>query len=405
MGAHIIRDRWIQLHLLACLALSAACTPNPEDRFLAQADLGHVTLCGGKLEVYVDPGTDPTADDEGCGFRFWASAPTPIVYLTNRQTEPLDVRVSIDNIFPDGELVPELSFVEYSAGCPDSGGVSTVLLAPLEVATEEGTRITTLTLPPCTHTTLRALPPIGMGNCDGVIRIAVIGEIQGNVNTFETARDQIEAWPADVVFVVGNLANSPEQYQLETWREMFQETDVPFVVALGREEAQGSAFLPFHQVFGRSDYTFTIGGTRFFVIDTASAVMSEAQFSYWEQTFNQAVEPIRSAFMHIPPFDPAGLRDNGFESRAQAGRFLSLLGDGGVRAVFTGGIGSYERSTLGGIVFHSTGGGGRSIEALSDYDHHYLQMTVIPGGSACGDGEENEEVPMSVDVEVVPIEG
>ena len=362
------------------LAVGLSCTTDPGERFGSQSDLGQLDACDGQLSIRIEPGTQPVVmDDGGCSVSFWASAPTPSIVLDNTHASPLDVHVSLYNAFPDGALVPEIEAAPFGPECAVDLVESGELRATASAQDNDVGSIIDFRLPPCTRTTVTVVPPPQVGLTDGdELRVAVIGEILGNEMTRDRALEEIVSWPADVIFLLGNVVQNPDQPLLEEWRTHFADTGIPVVATLGNEEAQGGAF---HSVFGRSDFSFVVGDVRFLIIDTASSRLSEEQFSYWERVLNLSTEPIVLAFMSVPPFDPAGGRDYGFFVPEEAERFVSLLAAGGTTSVFTGGMGTYQNGVTEGLVIHSTGGGGGPLDALSDFGHHFLKVTVAPGAA------------------------
>jgi hypothetical protein len=219
-------------------------------------------------------------------------------------------------------------------------------------------------------------PPRLSAESGGVLRLAVIGEIRGNADVLDDALDDMAAWPADLIVALGSLANSADRADLVAWRDLVQSREIPFVVAIGREEARGGGLLPFHDVFGRSDYSFAVEDVRLMIVDTASSELSDAQFEYWERQLQSFDERVVLAFMQVPPFDVAGVRNAGFRNRDQAGRFVALLGENGVDVAFAGGAASYLRRELGRIPFHITGGGGAPLEPSAPVGYHYLRVEV-----------------------------
>lgn len=371
--------------LVCCIFLFAglSCTSDPGERFGSQTELGRFEACDGQLSINIEPGTQRVAmDDDGCSVSLWASAPTPSLVLDNTQPSPLDVRVSLYNAFSSGVLVPEVDAAPFGPECAVNVEESFELGATVSAEDSGVESVIDFRLPPCTRTTVTLVPPEVLGAANGdELRVAVIGEILGNEMTRDRALEEIVSWPADVVVLLGNIVQNPDRTLLEEWRGHFADTGIPVVATLGSEEAQGGALIPFHEVFGRSDFSFVVGDVRFLIIDTASGRLSEEQVSYWERVLNLSTEPIVLAFMSVPPFDPAGGRDYGFLVPEEAERFVSLLAAGGTTSVFTGGMGTYQNGVADGIIIHSTGGGGGPLDALSDFGHHFLKVTVVPGAA------------------------
>jgi hypothetical protein len=372
---------------LWCLA-GIACGGSGEDRFGVQLELGTQVVEAGLLDIRIEPGADPHVsirpDPELEGpelsLEFWPSAPSPVITVNHGNEPPTLLDLSFRNIFPDARLIPTLRTVREPAypGCTSDAADSRLVLAELPGIGRPIRRIQVL---PCTSAIIRVLPRLGLGEAGGEqLDFAVVGEIRGNYQVFNEAVASINAWPADFTIATGNLANSAEAIDLEDFQLAAEALEGPLVTAIGPDEILGGGALAFHDIFGRSDFSFAVGDVRFFIMDTASSGMSEAQFSFWQDVLASATEPVRIAVMHTPPIDPSGSRGLGFRNRAEAARLISILGEGGVGTVLTGAVGTFNHNRLGNIDFYSTGGGGGPIEDLSSLNHHYLKVTVVPGG-------------------------
>lgn len=393
------------LGVIALIAvLGAACAGDLEaDRFAAQAELGRAARPEINFAVSVEPGPDPVISDEptGCAavaralglepaafsLDLRASAPTPTVRLEYGNREPFLVEAQLANVDPEAYLVPTLRTYR---GCVANRFDGDAVLAPLpHVAVSPDrpqVRRTCIPMRRCTRLDLAVVTPeeLDPGDVPGALRVAVIGEIEGNDETLGAALDDIAAWPADVIVALGNLANSPTYVDLLAFRARVEAAGIPLVAALSPTEADGGALLPFHEVFGRSDFTFTVGDVHLAVLDTSAGGLSETQYAYWSEALGGAgigTDGVTLAFMSVPPFDPAGARNDGFASRTEAARLVALLGERGVDAAFTAGIGSFARQDFAGVPYYATGGGGRSLESGSAYGQHYLRVTATPGAS------------------------
>jgi hypothetical protein len=370
------------------LVASSACFEDPTGRFEAQRELGVMTVPETETVARLEPGARPLLESAG-RLRFRASGPTPELVLSHAGPDVFRARLTVENVFEDASLQPTLGRLTGVRGCADEGAGQAIVLAPFESeVVAPRTLAVEVAVPSCAQLVLRAVPPDARGELGGgELRFAVVGETKGDLAVLGAIGARIAAlratggWSAHFLVALGNLANSPEQPELTAWRDVAERAGVPLVVALGGDEVGAGGLLPFHRVFGRSDYSFAVGDVRFFVLDTASAGVSEAQLAFWRREMGGAREPVRVALMQRPPFDPSGGRDAGFTSRLQAARLVALLGEHGVDIVFTGGVGTYERFEMGNIPFHATGGGGGPIEAFSDVDAHFLRVTVSPTGA------------------------
>ena len=380
--------------LLLLAALAGCADPLVNERFQAQQEIGTASVEGEALKANIEPGATPLIDPtpSNCGFstrfhvvapyrlRFRPSGPTPTVVFEHGDRDEINVEAIFQNTFSDGRFLPTVRSLSSST-CADTPGLGEVMLAPLELRSFEGTaRTSCLRLSRCTRLKVEVLPPDGLGEVDGdELRVAIIGEVHGDEESFLAAVEAITAWEAHLLISVGNLTDNEGLPDIRRWGRIVDKVGMPVVAALGENEAKGGSFLPFHEVFGRSDFSFSVGDVQFLVMDTASAEFSDDQLAYWEATLEKSDDPIVIAISHVPPLDPAGFRDDGLISRTEAGRLLAILGEHDVSALFTGGVGTFVETRQAGVPVFSTGGGGAEIESGDEIGQHYLRVTIRPG--------------------------
>lgn len=86
---------------------------------------------------------------------------------------------------------------------------------------------------------------------------------------------------------------------------------------------------------------------------------------------------MRAVMMHIPPLDPEGLRDGGFNDRTEAARVLATLVRGGADLLIAGHIHTLRSTSQAGIETWISGNEGVELGAQFDgSDMHYLAVTV-----------------------------
>ena len=377
--------------MLACSAF--ACGESVEtDRFEAQAQLGRAAVPGAALSIALEPGATPQFRElvSRCDVRAFsgidvapfrlgmrASGPTPRITLARGERSPLALELLLSNATSEVVFSPRYSGIP---GCEDDGFTGGLFLGPIEAdAVSANVQRVCVIVPGCSELDLQAVTRdafLGIDTAADPLRVAVIGEVDGNKAVLEDALASMLEWEADLLVATGNIANSDAFIELRAFQEAVDASDIPSVVALGPDEISTDANLPFHEVFGRSDFHFVARGVRFLIMDTASAEISDAQFNYWTSQLDGFTEATRVAVMSVPPIDPAGVRNDGFDSRTEAARFAAMLGEGEVDAAFTGGGGTYATNRFAGIPFYSTGGGGGPVESGSAIGNHYLRVTI-----------------------------
>lgn len=394
MRFNVCRVKWFVASYL--LIVWVGCMGDPSSRFEAQFELGRAVVREG-LQVRFEPGASPRVDADGRLVSLHASGPTATLTIDHGPQGWSELDIGLDNVFVNGSFVPIRTSLGSRdiAGCPEEPDPAGFVLGPLVPDPERSPErlFAGLRLASCSRLEVRVMPPGTLGRSGfEPIRLAVIGEIKGDYDVLSRFREAIGSPPSvDLVVALGNVANSGEWLELERWREAMSQLGVPVVTAIGQDEALAKASLPFHEIFGRTDFDFSIGDVEFFVMDTASAGLASEQEEYWEGVLQAAEGQVRLVFMQIPPFDPSGTRDRGFVSRHQAARLVELLGRARVDAVFTGGVGTYALRYFGQVPYHSTGGGGGPLELGDDWGHHFLRVRIQAG----------DEVPVAVEVEAL----
>lgn len=371
-----------------------ACAEEPvAERFQAQSAVGVLGLAGAALRVRIDPGATPLLDqtDSDCEapsdaltvapfrLRMRSSAPTPTVVFDHGDRGPVMLELGLVNTMQNARFVPTVGSAANFGDCRTEEASGDIVLAPLPTSrVSPSGRTLCVALPRCGRLKVSVMPPVGLGEPGGEpLRVAVLGEVDGNTSVFDDLVELMADWQPHLLVSLGNLTETDSLIEIREWRTRLDALPVPIVTVLGTTEAEGGALLPFHDVFGRSDFSFRIGDVSFLVMDSASASFSEPQFSFWRTELEDA-GPIRVVLTHTPPLDPAGFRNDGMASRNEAARLLALFGEQDVDAVFSAGLGTFVRAEQAGIDLYATGGGGRDLESRSDTGHHYLQVTIDP---------------------------
>jgi 3',5'-cyclic-AMP phosphodiesterase len=115
------------------------------------------------------------------------------------------------------------------------------------------------------------------------------------------------------------------------------------------------------------------------LIDSASGTLDPWTFDFLRAAMEEVGPATRIVAMHIPPFDPEGLRDGGFNDRTEAARVLATLVGGGTDLLLTGHLHTLRHTSQAGIETWISGNGGVERGVKWDgSDLHYLAVTVDP---------------------------
>jgi len=218
------------------------------------------------------------------------------------------------------------------------------------------------------------------GSAPGTVRFAVAGDLQGD--RYLARRIGLEAERRELSFLVllGNLSSgSDSETELTSMAEVLAELAIPVYATVGCYDVAGGGDQVFRELFGPTDVDFVHRQVRFVLLDSADAMLDPLQYEWLERILGRDAR-MTLLFTHTPPFDPEGLRDQGFVSHREAARFVSLLASRKVDALFAGKIHSYARTTYAGVPAYLTGATGG--EALDEIGPHFLEVRVDPSDPA-----------------------
>jgi predicted phosphodiesterase len=198
----------------------------------------------------------------------------------------------------------------------------------------------------------------------------------------------------DFIVNVGDMIRTPGN--LEEWDNfwrMSRPISVPYFLTVGNhdvnEQIPGSeriyeeqVHLPGNELY----YSFTAGNSLFIVLDTSLADQEDCvtgdQYEWLEGVFAHSEQKHKFVFLHHPLYpvlrrkesDENGSDDNLMERD----RLDTLFQKNNVDVVFAGHEHLYHRTTMGGVVYITTGGAGAPLYAddLNGGFHHFIVMNV-----------------------------
>lgn len=220
----------------------------------------------------------------------------------------------------------------------------------------------------------------------GKYKFLVVGDTHGHGDFFASAAKNEQ----DALFIVhlGDFTASGTREQYDAFLEHSRVLDMPVVTVPGNHDVKNNGAGLYNQFFGPANRSFTLGGIKYVLCDTADMSASAETLQWLDGQLNGPGKKV--LFTHVPPRDPLG-GDHSFIDEENAGQFIELLARRDVDALFTGHVHCYSESELGNTVLLVSGGGGGPLytgEAEGGF-HHYLRVHVT--------GNEMK-------VEVVPLE-
>lgn len=207
---------------------------------------------------------------------------------------------------------------------------------------------------------------------------------------FSRQLSAIQDHPVDFCLQLGDMVSigTPRRY-LDFFRQMGAfAVDKPYLTVIGnhdRSRPNGrSHSAQYRALFGRSNYFFDRGGTRFVVLDTSAKRLTAAQLKWLRLVLDTPSRKL--VFTHMPPVLLGlwgGTRLQGLGGFARnAAHFAALVSEMGVERVYMGHVHAFGVQDYRGVRYVLTGGGGSALfpSGSPDIFHHYLTVSVGPGG-------------------------
>ncbi len=206
----------------------------------------------------------------------------------------------------------------------------------------------------------------------------VIGDTQGYTVPLERMVQDANRDRPLFVLHCGDMTPSGTEDQLRSFMASAQDLEVPMFTTLGNHDAKGDV-ARYLDALAPGRYAFSYGPWSFVTVDTSEAGLEGEAFDWLQETLDGVMArggtPV--VFTHVPPLDTV-VEDHAFLSTEEGLRFVQLMADGGVAAVFNGHDHLFNRTTREGVDYYTTGGGGAVLYATPERGgfHHYLRVNV-----------------------------
>jgi len=181
------------------------------------------------------------------------------------------------------------------------------------------------------------------------------------------------------VLGAGDLISEGTRAELERFQVELERMDVPYFATLGNHEL-GEEPPPYHDLFGRGNYSFVFHGARFTLLDSASATLDPLVYDWLGEWLDRGRGQTHVVAMHIPPFDPSGTRQGAFASKNEAAKLLNQLALHEVDLTLYGHIHTYIHFENAGIDAHIAGGGGAIPNRGDGIGRHYMVVKIGASG-------------------------
>jgi|GEM_PF-6908640 len=356
--------------LLPLLLLLHGCNTTTLDTASAQRELGEVAFSQLGLSAEVLPGVVRSSDEESATVRMRLNAGVGRLILRTNERAQGTLLFQLYNVHPEARakitqvqrlttastLENECPFNALSVDCVENP--TNALCRTATGSRPEGQNTTMdlrVSLSPCRETIIEIEPPEELA--DDPVSFAVIGSLESEDMLPSIVEAEQNAGRAhDFYVLLGNALEDAERANISDLESLTVELDEIFVALPGQEELADDQGLAFERRFGAFDYGWTLKNTEFVIFYSAPAQLStrglsnldsqltalESEDSRWRENndYTLPAGDVRAlpllAFTHTPPFDPRGLRGDGFISRKQAAMVMSLLAEFQVDTLFAG---------------------------------------------------------------------
>lgn len=360
------RKRFNVAAIVGCVALLLAWSTSCLDVGVERADhdltIGKAQDRGASVEVEQGLAAVRRFDASSGALRLWGQAPALSWTLTT-DAAPKTWTIVASNIM----RLAELTVLD-----PQGDPVS-VTATTRRIPTEGSWQVD---LAPNTRYTMRLSPPGGADLTPW--SFAIFADVQSDIDRVQDIYALMSGDPElQFGLISGDLTERGEPEQLERFQREMETLPFPCFATLGNHELGVEETL-FHDYFGRGSFSFVWRGTRFTLLDSASATIAPLVHTWLDEWLEQGKAQPHAVLMHLPPLDDSGNRNGAFASRDEAQGLLARLARANVDLTVYGHVHTYESFSNAGIEAYITGGGGALPMSFDGIGRHYLKVSVDP---------------------------
>jgi predicted phosphodiesterase len=174
----------------------------------------------------------------------------------------------------------------------------------------------------------------------------------------------------------GDVTQDGTVAELDAFEAQLATLAVPYFTTLGNHDVPLGR--EWQRRVGRASFSFVFRGVRFSLVDSGSASLDPLVYQWLDGWLADGAGVVHVFAMHVPAFDPVGVRNGAFGSRAEAAALVADLAAARVDLTLYGHIHSFYAYDNGGIPAFISGGGGANPETLDGIGRHFLVVEVDP---------------------------
>lgn len=227
-------------------------------------------------------------------------------------------------------------------------------------------------------------------------RFAVVGNISNSVGIFERKIiPRLNAEGYDFVISTGNAVSTGGEDKYRAIYRTLARLQMPYLLTFGPKEESRLGSFRFYDHFGPLHYSFATQNSRFIFIDSTGTTDFDWQLRWLRQELAGSSEPNQFVFsanpLH-PVENPSffGMDGDYLFPTSHRMRFIELIGNASVDAVFSTDQPLYEVQRHGNTDYIVTGGAGGFVLNNEDSHYHFVAVTV--------DGDEISIAEQQLDV-------
>jgi predicted phosphodiesterase len=228
---------------------------------------------------------------------------------------------------------------------------------------------------------------------------AVIGDTENHGDVFQAMLTDAKARGATLILHTGDISGNGSPAEFQAMKGIAQNVGLPLYAAIGNHDMeQDGSGATFRNVYNDLNFAVQVGTYRFVMLDNADRTVgfSSSTLSWLKNELKQHPQSRYILAFHRPfnlPLMQFTGDDETAASRASNNKFLSLLDQSRIAAIFTGHLHLYLPYQINHIPAYVTGGGGgaqqHALDALAPQGQHYLLVHLNNG---------------NLDVEVIPMQ-